>query len=262
MLRLNYNDIGIVFSVNMDGHDIHFREWGATDDCIYYQPLSALVDNGQAKFYKSECTVPYENLYLLDRDERAILGMPETYDKAMRLLGEGMLNSQDFKYKIEFLTHIPDGDLLVCERGGNILITKDKKYMLSEAQYELINRVEAFNAVPEEQKTTDFNLRQFSDIKALAIQAGCELDSYLQNENVYAPKRIKIEIGRDEEGFTVDPGIDIEENDKFRQTFDRMRKVQGVYPVQRKNGERVRVVLNPEQKDNLKIGRASCRERV
>ena len=100
MLRLNFNDIGIVFSVNMDGHDIHFREWEATDDCIYYQPLSALVDNGQAKFYKSECTVPYENLYLLDSDERAILGIPKTYNKAMRLLGEGMLNSQYFKYKI------------------------------------------------------------------------------------------------------------------------------------------------------------------
>lgn len=251
MLRLNYNDIGIVFSVNMDGHDIHFREWGTTDDCIYYQPLSALVDNGHAEFYKNECTVPYENLYLLDSDERTILGIPEMYDKAMRLLGEGMLNSQDFKYKTVFLTHIPDGDLLVCERGGNILITKDKKYMLSEAQYELVNRVEAFNALSEEHKTTDFNLRQFSDIKALAIQAGCELDSYLKNENVYAPKRIKIEIGRDEEGFTVDPGIDIEENDKFQQTFDRMRKVQGVYPVQRENGERVRVVLNPEQKENL-----------
>ena len=54
MLRLNFNDIGIGFSVNMDGQDILFREWGATDDCIYYQPLSALVDNGQAKFYKSE----------------------------------------------------------------------------------------------------------------------------------------------------------------------------------------------------------------
>lgn len=251
MLRLNYNDIGIVFSVNMDGHDIHFREWGTTDDCIYYQPLAALVDNGHAEFYKNECTVPYENLYLLDSDERTILGIPEMYDKAMRLLGEGMLNSQDFKYKTVFLTHIPDGDLLVCERGGNILITKDKKYMLSEAQYELVNRVEAFNALSEEHKTTDFNLRQFSDIKALAIQAGCELDSYLKNENVYAPKRIKIEIGRDEEGFTVDPGIDIEENDKFQQTFDRMRKVQGVYPVQRENGERVRVVLNPEQKENL-----------
>ena len=32
MLRLNYNDIGIVFSVNIDGRDIHLREWEATAD--------------------------------------------------------------------------------------------------------------------------------------------------------------------------------------------------------------------------------------
>ncbi len=266
MLRLNYNNIGMVFSVNVDGHDIHFREWSATDDCIYYQPLAALVDNGQAKFFKSECTVPYENLYLLDEDERTLLGIPELFSKAVRLLGEGMLNSRDFKYKIEFLTHIPDGDLLICERGGNIIITKDKKYLLSEAQYELVNRVESFNALPEDQKTVDFNFRCFSDIKAIAMQAGCEMDSYLQNENVYVPERIKIEIGRDEDGFTVDPGIDIEESDKFRHTFDRMRKVQGVYPVQRENGERVRVVLNPEQQENLNHvksgGRHKTREEI
>ena len=266
MLKLNYNDIGIVFSVNIDGHDIHFREWSATDDCIYYQPLAVLVDNGQATFFRSECTVPYENLYLLDDGERTLLGIPELYSKAMRLQGEGMLNTPDFKYKIEFLTHIPDGDLLVCERIGNIIITRDKKYLLSEAQYELVNRVEPFNALPEDQKTTDFNLRLFSDIKALAIQAGCEMDSYLQNENVYAPERIKIEIGRDEDGFTVDPGIDIEDSDKFRHAFDRMRKVLGVYPVQRENGERVRVVLNQEQQENLNRvksgGRHKTREEI
>ena len=62
MLKHSYNQTGIVFSVNMNGHDIHFREWSATDDCIYYQPLAALVDNGHAKFYKSECTVPFENI--------------------------------------------------------------------------------------------------------------------------------------------------------------------------------------------------------
>ena len=251
MLRQSYNHIGIVFSVNIDGHDIHFREWSTTDDCIYYQPLAILVDNGHAEFYKSECTVPYENIYLLDDDERAILGIPLPYNKAMRLRGEGMLNSQDFQYKIELLSYIPDGELLVCERKGNIIIIKGEEYLLSEAQYELFNRVEAFNAIQEEQKTADFNLRQFSDIKALAIQADCEMDSYLQNENVYAPKCIKIEVGRDEEGFLIDPAIDIEESFKFQRTFDRMRRVQGVYPVERDNGERVRVVLNPEQKENL-----------
>ena len=251
MLKQSYNHIGMVFSVNIDGHDIHFREWNATDDCIYYQPLATLVDNGHAKFYKNECIVPFENIYLLDDDERSILGVPQPYNKAMRLRGDGMLNSKEFQYKIELLSHIPDGELLTFERSGNIIITKRKEFLLSEAQYELINRVESFNVIPEEQKTTDFNLRQFSDIKALAIQAGCEMDSYLKNENVYAPNRIKIEIGRDEDGFLINPAIDIEENGKFQHTFDRMRRVQGVYPVERDNGERVRVVLNPEQKENL-----------
>lgn len=266
MLKQSYNHIGMVFSVNIDGHYIHFREWSATDDCIYYQPLAALVDNGHAKFYKSECTVPFENIYLLDDDERAILGVPQLYNKAMRLRGDGMLNSQDFQYKIELLGHIPDGELLAHERAGNIIITNSEKFLLSEAQYELINRVEAFNSIPKEQKTTDFNLRQFADIKALAIQAGCELDSYLLNENVYAPERLKIEIGRDEDGFLIDPAIDIEENGKFQQTFDRMRRVQGVYPVERENGERVRVVLNSEQKENLTLikngGRHKTREEI
>ena len=266
MLKKYYNHIGIVFSVNIDGHNIHFCEWSATDDCIYYQPLATLVDNGYAKFCKSECTVPFENIYLLDDFERAILGVPLPYNKAIRLRGEGMLNSQDFKYKIDLLSHIPDGELLAHERGGNIIIAKGEEYLLSEAQYELINRVEAFNGIPEEQKTTDFNLRQFADIKELAAQSGCELDSYLQNENVYAPNRMKIEIGRDEDGFLIEPAIDIEENCKFQHTFDRMRRVQGVYPVERENGERVRVVLNPEQKENLTHikngGRHKTREEI
>lgn len=251
MLSLSYNNIGIVFSVNIDGQNINFREWGDTDDCIYYQPLAVLVDNGQAIFSQNECTVPYENLYLLDDDERAILGIPKLYDKALRLCGDGMLNSSDFRYVIDFLTHIPDGDLLNVERNGNIISSKEGKYLLSEAQFELINRVEAFNSISEDKKTTDFNLRKFSDIKSLAQIAGCQLDSYLENENVYAPERIKIEINRDGDDFTIDPAIDIEENDRFQRTFDRMRKVQGVYPVERNNGERVRVVLNQEQKDSL-----------
>jgi len=267
MLSQSVNNIGLVFSVNIDGHDIHFKEWDATDDCIYYFPLANLVDNGYAKFYKHECTVPYENIYLLDEDDRLILGVPEMYDKAIRLRGEGMLNSPDFRYKVEFLSHVPDGELLVCERGGNIIINKGTKYLLSESQYELINRIEAFNTVDESEKTTDYNLRKFAEIKELALQSGCQLDSYLENENVFVPERIKIEVSRDEEGFTIDPAVDIEENEKFQKTFDRMRKVQGQYPVQRENGERVRIVLNPEQKENLgqikaQGGRHKTREEI
>ena len=258
MLSQIINSKGIMFIVNYNGHDLHFQEWKATDDCIYYLPLATLVDNGYAYASKEGCLLPYENIYLLDEDERILLGVPQPYDKAMRLVGTSMLNLSDFEYKVEFLTYVPDGELIVCERGGNILVKGRDKYLLNEAQYALLNRVDAFNSTPEEDKTTDYNLRCFAEIKALAEQAGCQLDSYLENENVYAPKRIKIEIGRDDEGFTVEPAVDIEENDKFQTYFDKMRKVQAQYPVQRENGERVRIVLNKEQKGNLHYLKEQC----
>lgn len=258
MLSQIINSKGIMFIVNYNGHDLHFQEWKATDDCIYYLPLATLVDNGYAYASKEGCLLPYENIYLLDEDERILLGVPQPYDKAMRLVGTSMLNLSDFEYKVEFLTYVPDGELIVCERGGNILVKGRDKYLLNEAQYALLNRVDAFNSTPEEDKTIDYNLRCFAEIKALAEQAGCQLDSYLENENVYAPERIKIEIGRDDEGFTVEPAVNIEENDKFQTYFDKMRKIQAQYPVQRENGERVRIVLNKEQKENLHYLKEQC----
>lgn len=267
MLNRSIDNDGILFTVNYNGHNLHFNEWSATDDCIYFFPLATLVDNGYAIASSKGCLVPFENIYLLDDEDKMLLGVPSNYDKALRLRSEGMLNTSDFKYRIEFLTSVPDGEIVVCERGGNIIICKDKQYLLSEAQYELLRKVEEYNCQEDETKTTDFNLRSFAEIKELALQAECELDSYLANENVYVPEKIKIEVGADEDGFTIDPSIDIEENDKFKRTFDRMRRVQGQYPLQRDNGERVRVVLNPEQKANLEQlkqtgGRHRTREQI
>lgn len=267
MLSQSVNSKGLLFTVNFNGHDLHFQEWKATDDCIYYFPLATLVDNGYAKASKEGCLVPYENIYLLDDDDRMLLGVPEAYDKALRLRGEGMLNTSDFKYKLEFLTHVPDGDMLNYELGGNILVCGDNKYLLSEVQYELLRKIEAFNSEDVAVKTTDYNLRSFAEIKELAIEAECNLDSYLENENVYVPGKIKIEVGSDDEGFTVEPSLDIEENKKFQNYFERGRKVQGQYPLQKENGERVRVVLDPVQKENLEQlkktgGRHKTREQI
>lgn len=76
---------------------------------------------------------------------------------------------------------------------------------MNEYQYELFNQVEDFNRLSTEAKATDENLRRFATIKQLAQEAGCELDSYLTNENVYVPEKIKLEVDRDEDGFTVKP---------------------------------------------------------
>ncbi len=251
MISQYKTDKGLLFSASCNGAVIGFHEWQSTDDCIYYFPLANLVDNGYASVTEDGCLVPYEYIYLVDDEDRYLLGVPLLYDKAIRLRGEGMLNTPSFKYKLEFMKSAPYGDLINCNINGNIVETENNNYLLSESQYELLRQVERFNNEDESVKSTDYNLRTFATIKELALQAECTLDSYLGNENVYAPDKIKIEVGFDEQGFIVEPSINIDENKKFQDYFERGRKVQGQYPLQRENGERVRVVLNPVQKSNL-----------
>ena len=267
MLTRDITPTGLRFSVHTNGDVLPFPSWSTTDDCIYYFPLATLVDNGMATVEDDGCFVPFENIYALDQEDRDLLGIPSLYDKALLLRGNGMLNTPDFNYQLDFLTHVPDGDLIIGERKGNFFITTDKTYLLTQLQYELILEIEDFNAQEKDLKTPEYNFRTFAKIKELAIQTDCQLDGYLTNENVFAPEKIKIEVGNDGEGFTIDPTINIKENDKFQHTFDRMRRVQNVYPIARENGERVRVVLNEEQRDNLNYikstgGRRRTREEI
>ena len=251
MLSQKINNTGLVYSVNINGIDIDFREWSATDDCIYYFPLATLVDNGNARFYKNECTIPFESIYLLDDEDKKVLGLPNAFNKFMRLRGNGMLNTSDFSYTLDLLTAVPDGEMISYERNGNIISFDNKNYLLSESQYNLINAIEQYNQSDSTLKITNFNLRYFAEIKEMALKARCELDSYLSNENVYAPEKLSLKIGKDGDDYTIMPSVDMDEDAKFTSVYDRMRKIQDVYPVQRENGERVRVVLSPEQKESL-----------
>ena len=267
MITKEYSNKGIHFKSHFNGQILPFNEWMKTDDSIYYQPLSILIDNGYAEDCGDGCLVPYENIYQLNDTEKIILGVPEYYNKDIFLRAEGMLNNPELHYNIIFLDHAPDGEVLPFERSSNIVTLKDEEYLLRESQYDFICAVENFNDAEKEKKTPEFNFRRFAIIKKLAQDANVHLDSYLANENVYAPEKIKIEIDRDDEGFTVSPSIETEDNKNFQKVFDRMRKTMNVYPVQKDNGERVRVVLKPEQKEGLELlkqsgGRRKTREEI
>lgn len=252
MLKHQITDKGIVFTVNIDGNNVPFEEWDNTDDSIFYYPLSELVDNGFAICCANECLVPFESIYMLDDDDSKVLGIPEFYSKSIRLRGDGMLNSSSFRYQLDLLTHVPDGDIIPYQRQSNIIHTEDSDWLLSEKQYMLFEEIEDYNSQSEEEKTNSYNLIKFSKIKKLAEESGCQLDSYLKNENVVVPDKIKLEVTPTVDSIKVEPTVDIPEGKKFSTTFDRMRKVQNVYPLQKENGERVRVVINDKQKHDLK----------
>lgn len=261
MLKTKISDKGLIFSVMTNGHDIHFKEWSATDDCIYYLPLAMLVDNGFADYKQHECLVPFDSIYMLDDDDQKILGIPKPYSMALRLRGLGMLNTPEFQYQLDYLTSVPDGELLQCERCGNIVFVNGKQYLLRKEQYHLVSKVEDFNN--QQDKSTESNLLQFADIKESAKSAGCQLDSYLENENVYAPQKLKIDVEKNEDGFDIKPSLDIDDKGKFSSVFDKMRRVANVYPVQNENGERTRIVINNAQKADLdKLKKAGKKHRT
>lgn len=252
MLSTCLNNEGVLFSVNNDGKKIAFNNWVDTDDCIYYFPLATLKDNGFAFIENCNCFVPFESIYLLDEQDRFLLGIPQSYDKAIRLRGEGTLNSDNFKYQIELLSHTPDGQLINYTRSGNIIKTNLGNFLLTENQFKLFNQVDNFNNLNQSEKTTKYNLCKFAEIKQLAIDSGCALDSYLMNENVFIPESIKLKIDRHCDGYTVKPTIDIPESEKFTKTFEKKYNIPNVYVVQNEQGERRRIVLNSEQQENLK----------
>lgn len=252
MLKLEINNSGFHFSVINNGVTYHFKEWDATDDCIYYMPLSNLVDNGLADYNKLGCHVPFDSIYELETDDLAILGLPKYYDNFLRLRGVGILNESEFKYILDFLSLIPDGENILDHIIGNVIIkTNGEQRLLSKSQYEVVKLIKRFNEIDAEFKTFEYNLREYSKIKNAAQLANVQLDPYLENENVFIPEKIKIELDRDGDDLIVTPGIDIAERDKFKNIFQRQRKVVDVYPVADSEGRRTRVVLNPTQKENL-----------
>ncbi len=85
MLKVTRKNNGYLLTVEYNGKSLHFKEWDATDACIYYMPLATLVDNGFATYDKEGCFVPFDSIYLLDAQDRELLGLSSIYPYFIRL---------------------------------------------------------------------------------------------------------------------------------------------------------------------------------
>ena len=138
MLTVKRKNNGYLVAVEYNGKPLHFKEWDATDAFIYYMPLATLVDNGFATYDKDGCLVPFDSIYNLDSQDRELLGLPSSFPYAIRLRSIGDFKSPDLQYCMEYLTHVPDGDILSVNTYGNqIELSDGRKYILSKAQYDL-----------------------------------------------------------------------------------------------------------------------------
>lgn len=249
---------GAEFSLRSNnGEELPFEKWNTILEQNAYEAraqwllLKELLDNGQAIQTANAVLVPNEELCNLPLIDRQLLNLPEPYLFDIKIESKGRtFNQQEFRYEYGF--YEPNGNLIFTKRVGCILrITEQRAYFLTKEQFELLEALDDFNAMPEEQKTFRDNLLCFAKVKGLAEQTGTLLDLYLHGEDVVAPKTIRLRLRVQDETLEILPEIEGIDNQKFEESFDFYPNPEEVYNLQKPDSGRTRIVFNDEQRDAL-----------
>ena len=212
--------------------------------------LKELLDNGQAELSSSGIHLPCEEVYCLSPVEQQLLGLPEPYPFDIEVRSFGTLNQSEFRYNYQFLK--PDRKPLHPERIGCLLrLTQEWAYLLTREQFVLLEELDAFNAREARDKNFQANLLEFSKIKGLANQIGAELDRYLHQEEVVAPKTVRLRLRESGDDVEIIPDVAGVDNEQLEAVFDEFPNPESIYNISQPDGGRTRVLFQEQQREAL-----------
>ena len=212
--------------------------------------LKELLDNGQAELSGMGLHLPSDEVCRLSSVEQELLGLPELYPFDLEIRSCGTFNEPEFQYNYHFLK--PDRKTLHPKRIGCILrLTEKWAYLLTHEQFILLEALDEFNRRDSADKGFQSNLLEFAKIKGLAKRTGAELERYLNDEEVIAPKTVRLrlrEVGDEIEIIPDVAGVDAE---KFKESFDKFTNPKGIYNVPLPDGRRTRLLFREKQQGAL-----------
>ncbi len=214
--------------------------------------LNELRDNGLADYTEYSCEVESLEILKLSDIDRQILELPNSYPYEIFIESDGVLSQNTFKFKYGFYDFSPNGIRLKTKRNGAVIFVDDTEYLLSENQYKICEAIEDFNNLVESQKGNVINLKKLSELKSLSNESGLMLEHFLNNQELFIPEKIKLDIDFKNGSLEIFPIVDISNPAGFITTFDRLPTVRDVYPISGNNGETTRVVISENQKTELK----------
>lgn len=212
--------------------------------------LKELIDNGQAESSNIGIHVPFEEVCRLKSVEQELLGLPEPYPFDIAIRSFGTLNQPEFQYNYQFLK--PDGKPLHLTRIGCVLrLTGEWAYLLTYKQLSLLEELDAFNTREVSDKNFQVNLIEFAKIKGLAKETGSTLEHYLNQEEVVAPKTVRLRLRESGDSVEIIPDIADIDSKQFEDTFDKFPDPQITYNLSQPDGGRTRVVFREKQREAL-----------
>ena len=215
-----------------------------------YLLLKELLENGQAEASEVGVLIPCEEVCRLDSLEQESLGLPELYPFDLEIRADSTFNQPEFRYNYQFLK--PDGKPLHPTRVGCVLrLTANRAYLLTHEQFSLLEALDNFNARDADDKNFEANLIEFSKIKGLARATGTMLDSFLNKEEVVAPKTIRLRLREAGDDIEVIPDVADINSEQFEEAFDKFPNSQTKYDLSHPDGSRTRLLFQDQQKQTL-----------
>lgn len=257
MFKSIINKKQFVFFCEENGCSINISSWLEKGYAQYYSSLQELVDNGYGEATETEYLIPFSGIYELDELEREAFGLPSLYPFDLYVQSDGLITHPSFKYTYSFRTFAPNGDILIVESKTGPVVTLNLKgltqsYLLTKDEYQLISAIDEFNALPNEIKSANGNLIQFSNIKELSSNSAIILDSVLAGKSVIIPEHIKLSFDYHNGVLDVTPCIDGDKENKFAKMVDGYEDVRDIYPLKQSDGTKTHIVLNDAQKETIK----------
>ena len=194
--------------------------------------------------------LPSDEVCRLSPVEQELLGLPEPYPFDLEIRSSGTLNEPEFRYNYQFMR--PDRKPLHPERIGCILrLTQEWAYLLTHEQFVLLEELDAFNGREAADKNFQSNLLEFAKIKELANQTGAELERYLHQEEVVAPKTVRLRLRESGDTVEIIPDVAGVDSEKFEAVFDKFPNPETTYNLPEPDGGRTRVLFQEEQRETL-----------
>ena len=245
---------GIQFTAPSD--NLPLTEYAANLSTDDYQAqaqwllLKELLDNGQAESSGMGIHLSSDEVCRLSSVEQELLGLPEPYPFDLEIRSFGTLNEPGFRYNYQFLK--PDRKPLHPERIGCILrLTEEWAYLLTHEQFVLLEELDAFNRREAADKSFQANLLEFAKIKELANQTGAELERYLNQEEVVAPKTVRLRLRESGDTVEIIPDVAGVDSEKFEEVFDKFPNPETPYNLPQPDGGRTRVLFQEQQREAL-----------
>jgi len=213
--------------------------------------LNELKDNGFADYSEFSCEVESIEILKLSEIDKQILDLPNRYPFEIYIESDGVLSQNNFKFKYGYYDFSPNGTRLNAKRNGTVIYVDDIQYLLSENQYKICEAIEQFNELIDAGKGNVINLKKLSELKKLSNDFGITLELFLNNQELFIPEKIKLDIDFNNGFFEIFPTVDISNPVGFTSAFDRLPTVRDVYPISGNNGETTRVIISENQKSEL-----------